>query len=363
MRSSLLALFVVLTAAACGLADDSKKPSSDPSRVLPPGQFPKDARLKTRALRDAYHPWQPPKTLAEWKAERKRLRERVLVSQGLVPMPPKTPLKAVVHGLIDMGDYTVEKVYFQSHPGHYVTGNLYRPKKFGKPDGSPTLSPGVLCPHGHWGNARFYDAGVNAAKKFVAGGGETYINAARHHIQARMVGLARLGCVVFHYDMVGYSGSKAIGHRQGLTDAEASLRLQNFMGLQTWNSIRALDFLTSLPSVDTKRIGVTGASGGGTQTFMLAAIDPRVSVAFPAVMVSTDMQGGCICENAEYLRIGVNNIALAALFAPRPQAMSGANDWTKNIETKGYPELRQVYSLYGKRENISAKDLERNTRS
>eukprot|EP00913_Durusdinium_trenchii_P008868 g8334.t1 len=268
-------------------------------------------------------------------------------------MPAKTPLKAVVHGKIDMGDYTVEKVYFQSHPGHYVTGNLYRPKASGA--ASAPRSPGVLCPHGHWSNARFYDAGENNAKKLIAGGGETFINAARHHIQARMVGLARLGCVVFHYDMVGYSDSRVIPHRQGFTDAEASLRLQNFMGLQTWNSIRALDFLTSLPDVDTKRIGITGASGGGTQTFMLAAIDPRISVAFPAVMVSTAMQGGCVCENAEYLRIGVNNIALAALFAPKPQAMSGADDWTIAIEKKGYPELRQVYSLYGKPENIAAK--------
>ena len=355
MNRATLAFAVTLSTFAYGLAAADDKTDKDPSRVLPNGQLPKDARLgKPRTLRDAYHAWTPPKTLAEWKKEKQRLKEQVLVSQGLWPMPPKTPLKAVIHGKIDRGDYTVEKVYFQSHPGHYVTGNLYRPKKASGAASAPRY-PGVLCPHGHWRNARFYDAGVGAAKKLIAGGGETHMAAARHHIQARMVGLARLGCVVFHYDMVGYSDSKVIGHRQGFTDAEASLRLQNFMGLQTWNSIRALDFLTSLKDVDAKRIGVTGASGGGTQTFMLAAIDPRVQVAFPAVMVSTAMQGGCICENAEYLRIGVNNIALAALFAPKPQAMSGADDWTKAIETKGYPELRQVYSLYGKPENIYAK--------
>lgn len=354
MRSSIITTAILLAFAARGFATEPQTASKDPSRVLPVGQLPKDVRLgKPRTLRDAYHPWAPPKTLAEWKVERQRLREQVLISQGLWPMPPKTSLKAVVHGKIDKGDYTVEKVFFQSHPGHYVTGNLYRPKASGA--ASAPRSPVVLCPHGHWANARFYDAGENNAKKLIAGGGETFMNAARHHIQARMVGLARLGCVVFHYDMVGYSDSRAIAHRQGFTDAEASLRLQNFMGLQTWNSIRALDFVTSLPDVDTKRIGITGASGGGTQTFMLAAIDPRISVAFPAVMVSTGMQGGCVCENAEYLRVGVNNIALAALFAPKPQAMSGADDWTVAIETKGYPELRQLYSLYGKPENISAK--------
>jgi hypothetical protein len=373
MRRLLLSVTILLVFTACGFAQTKKpttkpttkptrkptrKPTTkDPSRVLPPGQLPEDARLgKPRTLKDKYHPWTPPKTLAEWKRERRRLREQVLVSQGLWPMPPRTPLKAVIHGKIDRGDYTVEKVDFQSYPGHYVTGNLYRPKpKKGEPAGDSTRRPGVLCPHGHWSDARFYDAGDKNGKKLIAGGGETYMSGARHHIQARMVGLVRLGCVVFHYDMVGYSDSNAIKHRQGFTDAEASLRLQNFMGLQTWNSIRALDFLTSLPDVDAKRIGVTGASGGGTQTFMLCAIDDRPTVAFPAVMVSTGMQGGCICENAEYLRIGINNIAIAALFAPKPMALSGADDWTIAIETKGYPELRQVYSLYGKPENIQAK--------
>ena len=67
------------------------------------------------------------------------------------------------------------------------------------------------------------------------------------------------------------------------------------------------------------------------------------------------MQGGCVCENADFLRIGVNNIAIAALFAPKPMALSGANDWTIDIETKGLPELRQVYSLYGKRDFVHAK--------
>src|SRR5207247_6713041 len=100
------------------------------------------------------------------------------------------------------------------------------------------------------------------------------------------------------------------------------------MGLQTYNSIRSLDFLLSLPDVDASRIGVTGASGGGTQTFILCAIDDRPAAAFPAVMVSTDMQGGCICENCSGLRVGLGNIDLAAVFAPKPLGMSAAKDWT-----------------------------------
>ena len=70
---------------------------------------------------------------------------------------------------------------------------------------------------------------------------------------------------------------------------------------------------------------------------------PALAVAFPAVMVSTAMQGGCSCENASYLRLGTGNIELAALFAPKPLGMTAADDWTKEIATKGLPELKQLY--------------------
>jgi hypothetical protein len=165
-----------------------------------------------------------------------------------------------------------------------------------------------------------------------------------------------MGCVVFIFDMVGYADSQSITpHKQGFTDTDAELRLQSFMGLQTWNCIRSLDFVLGLPEVDPKRVGVTGASGGGTQTFILAALDDRVAAAFPAVMVSTAMQGGCICENCSYLRTGTGNVELAGLIAPRPLAMSGANDWTIDIEKKGLPELKALYKLYGAEDKVAAK--------
>ena len=111
--------------------------------------------------------------------------------------------------------------------------------------------------------------------------------------------------------------------------------------------VRAVDFLASLPDVDPARIGVTGASGGGTQSLLLAAIDDRVAAAVPAVMVSANMQGGCICENASLLRVGTNNIELTALAAPRPVAAVAANDWTHDFMTKGLPELKTIYTLAG----------------
>ena len=117
--------------------------------------------------------------------------------------------------------------------------------------------------------------------------------------------------------MVGYADSTAITHREGFNDADAELRLQNFMGLQTWNGIRALDFLPALPDVDPARLAVTGASGGGTQTFSWrrSTTRPRRRPGGDGVAA---MQGGCVCENASLLRLGTNNIELAALFAPKP---------------------------------------------
>lgn len=347
-RTVLIALLMTSVLASTGAADDL------PGRVFPVGSPLGDSRLKPlRTLRDAYHPWSPPATREAWEQEAERIRQRLLVSNGLWPMPEKRPLQPVVRQIADRGDYTVHAVHFASRPGHYVTGNLYRPK------GRDGRLPAVLSPHGHWQNGRFYDAGERAAAEQLAIGAEQYMSGARFPLQTRMVQLARMGCVVFHYDMVGYAESTAIPHREGFNDAESALWLVNKMGLQTWNSIRALDFVSELPDVDPDRIAVTGASGGGTQTFVLCALDPRPAVAFPAVMVSTAMQGGCVCENASYLRIGVNNVAFAALFAPRPLGLSGADDWTIDIETKGLPELRQVWSLYGAADKVSARALPR----
>ncbi len=302
----------------------------------------------TRDYNTKYHPWTPPGSLKQWQAEAKKLRTQILVSQGLWPMPEKMPLKPVIHGKIDCGDYTIEKVFFASRPGLYVTGNLYRPV------GKSGKKPGVLCPHGHWKNGRFYDAGEKEAARQLASGAESIPEAARYPLQARMVHLARMGCVVFHYDMIDYADSSGIDHRTDFSTTQDGLWLLESMGLQTWNSIRALDFICSLEDVDPQRIAVTGASGGGTQTFILCAIDDRPAVAVPAVMVSTEMQGGCACENAPYLRIDTNNIAMAALFAPKPLGLTGANDWTVRLETRGYPELQRIYSYYHKTDNLEA---------
>jgi len=286
---------------------------------------------------------------AQWELRARQLREQVLVAEGLWPLPPKTPLSPVIRKKIDREDYTIEAVFFASYPGHYVSGSLFRPKNH------PGKLPVVLCPHGHWASGRFYERKEADAKKQIEEGAETTMEGATFPVQARCAMLAHMGCIVFNYDMVGYADSTAIAHRTGFTDPEAVLRLQSFMGLQTWNTIRALDFVSGLPDVDASRIAVTGASGGGTQTIIISAIDDRPAVAFPAVMVGEAMQGGCICENAPLLRVGTNNVELIATFAPKPLGMSAANDWTIAMETDAFPKLQTIYSLFGAKANVMGK--------
>lgn len=324
----------------------------NPIQGKPSGDLPPDPRTQPPRTLNSFFPFDPPSTTEAWEKRRRLVREQVLVANGLWPLPPRTPLQPVIHGKIRRDGYTIEKVFFASLPGHYVTGNLYRPDIPGK---AAAKRPAILTPHGHWANGRFFEGGEAVVAREMKNGAEKTPEGAKYPLQARCAQLARMGCVVFHYDMVGYADSTGIPHRSGFTDVEAALRLQNFMGLQTWNSLRALDFLAGLPDVDPQRIGVTGASGGGTQTFLLGAIDDRPAAAFPAVMVSTAMQGGCICENCSYLRIGTGNIELAALFAPRPLGLSAADDWTKEIETKGLPQLRELYKTLGAPERIEGK--------
>ena len=338
---------------ACSLFCIAGTGNVDPILAQPSRPHP---LTELRTLND-YFPFVPPPNLDEWQRRRESLRRHIQISLGLWPMPEKTPLNPVVHGRIDMGDYTIDKVFFESFPGFLVTGNLYRPKKS---DGS---RPGVLCPHGHFRDGRFRWANDQELARELETGAEQFETNGRSPLQARCANLAMLGCVVFHYDMLGYADSQQITHglahgfrkqrpamnqkdSWGLFSPRAELRLQSVMGLQTWNSIRALDFLCALPDVDDSRIGVTGGSGGGTQTFMLCAIDPRPAVAFPAVMVSTAMQGGCTCENCCNLRVHAGNVDFAALFAPKPIGLTAADDWTKEMETKGFPELSQLYKVY-----------------
>lgn len=301
-----------------------------------------DARLAEPHNKDRPAGFDPSRLdRAGWEKRASFLRDQALVAQGLWPKLPRPPIEPVIHGTIERDAYTIEKVYFASLPGHYVTGNLYRPR------GRSGKLPVVLAPYGHWPDGRFVWKSDEDVQKELRNGSERDPNAARSPLQANCAMLARMGCIVFQYDMVGYCDSALIPHREGFLDAEAVLRLQSYMGLQTWNSIRSLDFVLTLPDVDPTRVAVTGSSSGGSQTIALTATDPRPSVAFPIVMVSMNMQGGCVCENAPLYRVLTNNVELASLFAPKPQGMAAANDWTKDFETRGLPEMKTIWRLLG----------------
>lgn len=263
------------------------------------------------------------KTQQDWEHYAEVIRRGILSGAELDPMPDKTPLNLIRKDLRKFGTYTVENIAFESRPGVLVTGSLYAPANIkGK-------IPGILSPHGHWSEPEDYGR-------------------YREDSQRRAACLAMMGAYVFTYDMVGYGEMADYGweHRKPKT-----------LKLQLWNSIRSVDFLMTLANIDAKRIGVTGASGGGTQSFLLAAVDDRIAVSVPTVMVSAHFFGGCIGESGMPIHKSdhhqTNNVEIASCFAPKPQLIiSDGDDWTKNNPEVEYPFMQHIYSLYGKKQNI-----------
>jgi dienelactone hydrolase len=287
-----------------------------------------DGRLTAIPHTDTHFTPRTFRTLAEWQAHRAHLRKQILSAAGLLPMPAKTPLHPQVFGKISNPAYTIEKVLIETFPGFYLGGNLYRPTKAAPAGGFPA----VASPHGHWNYGRL-EVGPNA------------------NIPARCISLAQQGYVAFCYDMVGYNDTVQVPHE--FETREYLLWDFGPYALQLWNAIRVLDFLQSLPDVNPNKLGVTGASGGGTQTFSIAAVDDRVQFDAPVNMISLIMQGGAICENAASLRFDTNNVEIAAMFAPKPMIMVAATgDWTRNTKTEEYPAVKAIYELYGKPENL-----------
>ncbi len=266
-------------------------------------------------------------TAEEWAGRRASVREHILASAGLLPMPARTPLRPVVFDELKRDGYTVSKVFFESLPGFLVTGNVYRPV-------GPGPFPAILSPHGHWAYGRLENTPLVSAP-------------------GRSINLARQGFVVFTYDMIGYNDSRQLPHTFG--GPRESLWGLSLGGLQLWNSIRSVDFLESLPYVRRDAIGATGESGGGTQTFLLAAVDDRIAVAAPVNMISLRMQGGCLCENPPGLRLDTTNVEIAATIAPRPLLMiSATGDWTAHTMEEEFPAVQSLYALAGAGDRVHA---------
>jgi hypothetical protein len=254
--------------------------------------------------------------LKDWQERAQAVRLGILAGARLDPLPKKTMLQPIFAHRRDRDGYSVEDIAFQSAPGFYVFGNLYRPLN------GAVRSPAILVPHGHF-KSKIWFARTRP---------ENQILCAR---------LAQLGAVVFTYDMVGWGDSTQVSHHA-----------RNVLQLQLWDSIRSVDFIESLPYVDGERIGVTGASGGATQAIYLAAVDPRIKASMPVVMVSASYTGHERCEDGMPVHdvpgeAKTNNSEIAAVIAPRPLlVVSDGADWTKHFPTRSFPYLQRIYALF-----------------
>ena len=256
---------------------------------------------------------------ATWQKRAATIKAGILQGAELTHMPAKTQQHVIVTDRITSVGYTVENVAIETLPGYYLTGNLYIPEDTSKPTAA------ILSPHGHFykPDGRF-----------------------QPDEQKLCATLARMGATVFAYDMVGFGDSKQCQHE-----------IPQALKLQTYNSIRALDYLLSLHWVDSTRTAVTGASGGGTQTLLLTALDNRIKVSAPIVMVSAYFFGGCVCESGMpiHKRAGnqTSNVEIAALAAPRPLLLvSDGGDWTKNVPNIEYPYIQNIYRYYGNAQDV-----------
>jgi len=329
LACSLLILLAVPAAAAApaGKLPETKIGDAMIDRYL----AQETARLSERVLDGAT-------TLKEWQQRRPRLRREYFDMLGLWPLPEKTPLHDKVTGTLQRGDVTIEKLHFQSRPGLYVTGNLYRPKKIaGK-------LPAVLYVCGHSGRGRdgnktaFQDHGM-----WFAGNGYVCL----------IIDTLQLGEVPgIHHGT--YNHGRWWWQARGYTPA----------GVECWNGVRAIDYLLSRPDVDPDRLAVTGISGGGAATFWIAAADERVRCAVPVSGMS-DLEsyvshkvinGHCDCM---FL---VNTYrwewtTIAALVAPRPLLFCNSDKdpiFPMDGNERIIKRLRRLYRMYGKPDLVDA---------
>lgn len=245
-----------------------------------------------------------------WEKRKAELKSCILSALRLSNMPAKPASKPIITAVRKFDDYTVENIAIETLPGLYVSGSLYRPAKIrGK-------VPVVLNPDGHFSKGRY-----------------------REDCQYRCATLARMGAMAFSYDLFGWDGEsllqiKSADHRRALVQS-----------IQALNATRILDYLLTLNETDPTRVAITGASGGGSQTMLMAAIDDRIALSVPVAMTSSYHSGGCPCESGMGIHLcggGTNNVEIAAMAAPRPQLIvSDGKDWTQNVPQTSFLSCKE----------------------
>ena len=256
----------------------------------------------------------------QFMERKKQLRQCMFEALQLSPVPETPGSNPIVVNKRRMNGYTIENIAIETLPGLYVCCSLYQPAIIkGK-------IPAILCPNGHFGDGRY-----------------------RKDEQIRCAALARMGAMAISYDLFAWGESllqfESEDHKRSLA-----------MSIQALNSIRILDYLLSLKQTDKNRVGITGGSGGGTETMLVAALDDRIKVSVPVVMVSSFFYGGCGCESGQPVHTcggGSNNAEFAAMAAPRPQlVISDGKDWTAHVPEIEFPYLQKVYALFDKAGNV-----------
>lgn len=256
-------------------------------------------------------------SVPSWEARADEVRRGILEGSGLNPLPVRQRLDWITHSKKIKNGYTIENVGLEISPGYWLAGNLYRPL------GRTGNVPAIVHPIGHF-------------KK------DGWLTRTQPEMQARAGHLAQMGAVVFAYDMVGWGETRQVPHSS-----------KRALALQLWNTMRVVDFLELLPGVDPARIAIVGASAGGTQAILAAAVDPRIAVSVPVVKISAATAGGCTCETGMPIRsrTGTNNAEIAALIAPKPLLIvTDGEDETRYFPELEHPYIQGIYRLYGAEE-------------
>jgi cephalosporin-C deacetylase-like acetyl esterase len=281
-------------------------------------------------------------TKEDWEDYQNNLKEKIFASLDKFE---KTPLNVQVTGKIKRENFSVEKVMFESHPNFFVTGCLYLPHKRQKP------APAIIYCSGHTD---------------IAFRGDVY--------QPVILNLVAKGFVVFGLDPIGQGERlQYVNSETGKSKIGGSTTEHSYAGVQTlltgtslsdyfiWDGVRTIDFLLTRKEIDPERIGITGRSGGGTQSAMIAAFDDRIRAAAPECYITTFKRllqsiGPQDAEQNMFnaIKLGFDHPDYLHLRAPKPtMVITTTHDFfSQQGARESFAEAQRSFSAFGKPENL-----------